>query len=76
MTTGTLLVCPDCGHPRFEWEATVVQTGGIQEFEAGQYADDQVTNELTGRSDTVTCENCRSKFDRNELVAKAEYDDE
>lgn len=76
MTTGTLLVCPDCGHPRFKWEATVIQTGGIQEFEAGQYGDDQVTNELADHSNTVTCENCRTQFERSELVAKEDYNDD
>jgi uncharacterized protein YbaR (Trm112 family) len=76
MTTGTILVCPDCGHPRFKWEATVIQTGGIQEFEAEKYSSEQVTTELDGRSDTVTCENCRLQFERSELVAKEDYNDD
>ena len=75
-SNGVILVCPDCGHPRFKWNATVVQTGGLQQFEAGQYEPEQVMTTVSEQEERVMCENCRLQFDRDELVAKTEYNDQ
>jgi len=74
MTDGELLVCSDCGHPEFKWDAMVVQTGGLQTFSDEQYEAEQVTSTVTEQSDMATCTDCGSQFERSELTTKQDYE--
>ena len=81
--TSEILVCPDCGTPRFSWIVEQVQFGHVHQFEnnAGPPHRDAEGMKMGEVVDTdieengVWCQECDGFVELDDLVTEAEYEE-
>lgn len=70
-------VCPECGHDQFKQRCIAVVEASLQVSDEGYVRDGyEEVMDVERDSDAITCADCCTSLDIDDLISEDEYNDE